>query len=545
MKGLMMDTPLLITSLIRFAAEYHGDTEIVSRTLEGPLHRYTYSDAYQRIQKLANALHKFGVRPGDRVATLAWNGYRHFELYYAISSMGAVCHTINPRLFHEQIDYIVNHADDRVIFIDLPFVELVEELQKKLTTVEAYVVMTDAAHMPETTLKEAVDYESFIADETDSYDWPMLDENAAASLCYTSGTTGNPKGVLFSHRSTVLHSFSICHADATLALSSSTTVLPVVPMFHVHAWGIPYGAVMSGSKLVFAGAKLDGKSLYELFESERVTITAGVPTVWLGLIEYMKSSGKKFSHLDSIVIGGSAAPLSMIKDLEEGFGVSVMQAWGMTEISPIGTNGRLKGKYQNLPADERHVIKTAQGRAKFGVDLKIVDDEGRYLPHDGTTSGELLVHGPWVAQAYFKDEEASKLSHDNEGWMRTGDVGTIDADGHLRLIDRTKDLIKSGGEWISSIELENAATGHPAVAEAAAIAVAHPKWTERPLLFVVPLGEAELDGEEIMEFLKDKVAKWWLPDDIIFVGALPHTATGKIHKLRLREQYRDYKLPTA
>jgi fatty-acyl-CoA synthase len=545
MKGLMMDTPLLITSLIRFAAEYHGDTEIVSRTLEGPLHRYTYSDAYQRIQKLANALHKFGVRPGDRVATLAWNGYRHFELYYAISSMGAVCHTINPRLFHEQIDYIVNHADDRVIFIDLPFVELVEELQKKLTTVEAYVVMTDAAHMPETTLKEAVDYESFIADETDSYDWPMLDENAAASLCYTSGTTGNPKGVLFSHRSTVLHSFSICHADATLALSSSTTVLPVVPMFHVHAWGIPYGAVMSGSKLVFAGAKLDGKSLYELFESERVTITAGVPTVWLGLIEYMKSSGKKFSHLDSIVIGGSAAPLSMIKDIEEGFGVSVMQAWGMTEISPIGTNGRLKGKYQNLPADERHVIKTAQGRAKFGVDLKIVDDEGRYLPHDGTTSGELLVHGPWVAQAYFKDEEASKLSHDNEGWMRTGDVGTIDADGHLRLIDRTKDLIKSGGEWISSIELENAATGHPAVAEAAAIAVAHPKWTERPLLFVVPLGEAELDGEEIMEFLKDKVAKWWLPDDIIFVGALPHTATGKIHKLRLREQYRDYKLPTA
>ncbi len=545
MKGLMMDTPLLITSLIRFAAEYHGDTEIVSRTLEGPLHRYTYSDAYQRIQKLANALHKFGIRPGDRVATLAWNGYRHFELYYAISSMGAVCHTINPRLFHEQIDYIVNHADDRVIFIDLPFVELVEELQKKLTTVEAYVVMTDAAHMPETTLKEAVDYESFIADETDSYDWPMLDENTAASLCYTSGTTGNPKGVLFSHRSTVLHSFSICHADATLALSSSTTVLPVVPMFHVHAWGIPYGAVMSGSKLVFAGAKLDGKSLYELFESERVTITAGVPTVWLGLIEYMKSSGKKFSHLDSIVIGGSAAPLSMIKDLEEGFGVSVMQAWGMTEISPVGTNGRLKGKYQDLPADERHAIKTAQGRAKFGVDLKIVDDEGRYLPHDGTTSGELLVRGPWVAQAYFKDEEASKLSHDNEGWMRTGDVGTIDADGHLRLTDRTKDLIKSGGEWISSIELENAAIGHPAVAEAAAIAVAHPKWTERPLLFVVPLGEAEVDGEEIMEFLKDKVAKWWLPDDIIFVEALPHTATGKIHKLRLREQYRDYKLPTA
>ena len=407
MKGLMMDTPLLITSLIRFAAQYHGDTEIVSRTLEGPLHRYTYSDAYLRIQKLANALHKFGIRPGDRVATLAWNGYRHFELYYAISSMGVICHTINPRLFHEQIDYIVNHADDRMIFIDLPFVGLIEELQTKLTTVEAYVVMTDAAHMPETTLEEAVDYETFIADEADLYNWPTLDENAAASLCYTSDTTGNPKGVLFSHRSTVLHSFSICNADATLALSSSTTVLPVVPMFHVHAWGIPYGAAMSGSKLVFAGAKLDGKSLYELFEAEHVTITAGVPTVWLGLIEYMKSSGKQFSHLDSVVIGGSAAPLSMIKDLEEGFGVSVMQAWGMTEISPIGTNGRLKGKYRDLPADERRAIKTAQGRAKFGVDLKIVDDEGRQLPHDGTTAGELLVRGPWVAQAYFKDKDAS------------------------------------------------------------------------------------------------------------------------------------------
>ena len=545
MKGLMMDTHLLITSLIRFAAQYHGDTEIVSRTLEGPLHRYTYSDAYLRIQKLANALHKFGIQPGDRVATLAWNGYRHFELYYAISSMGAICHTINPRLFHEQIDYIVNHADDRMIFIDLPFVGLIEELQTKLTTVEAYVVMTDAAHMPETTLEEAVDYETFIADEADLYNWPTLDENAAASLCYTSGTTGNPKGVLFSHRSTVLHSFSICNADATLALSSSTTVLPVVPMFHVHAWGIPYGAAMSGSKLVFAGAKLDGKSLYELFEAEHVTITAGVPTVWLGLIEYMKSSGKQFSHLDSVVIGGSAAPLSMIKDLEEEFGVSVMQAWGMTEISPIGTNGRLKGKYRDLPADERRAIKTAQGRAKFGVDLKIVDDEGRQLPHDGTAAGELLVRGPWVAQAYFKDKDASKLSHDNEGWMRTGDVGTIDADGHLRLTDRTKDLIKSGGEWISSIELENAAIGHPAVAEAAAIGVAHPKWTERPLLLVVPQVGAELNGEGITEFLVDKVAKWWLPDDILFVEALPHTATGKIHKLRLREQYRDYKLPTA
>jgi len=545
MKGLMMDTPLLVTSLIRFAAQYHGDTEIVSRTLEGPLHRYTYSDAYMRIQKLANALRRFGIKPGDRVATLAWNGYRHFELYYAISSMGAICHTINPRLFHEQINYIVNHAEDRMIFIDLPFVGLVEQLQPKLKTVEAYIVLTDAAHMPETTLNEAVAYETLIADETDSYDWPMLDENAATSLCYTSGTTGYPKGVLFSHRSTVLHSFSICHADSTLALSSRTTVLPVVPMFHVHAWGIPYGAAMSGSKLVFAGDKLDGKSLYELFEAEQVTITAGVPTVWLGLIEYLKSSGKPLNHLDSVVIGGSAAPLSMIKDLEEEFGVTVMQAWGMTEISPIGTNGRLKGKYNDLPADERHAIKTAQGRAKFGVDLKIVDDEGRHLPHVGKVAGELLVRGPWVARAYFRDEEASKASHDDEGWMRTGDVGTIDADGHLRLTDRTKDLIKSGGEWISSIELENAAIGHPAIAEAAAIGVAHPKWTERPLLLVVPQAGTELSTEEITEFLKDKVAKWWLPDDVILVETLPHTATGKIHKLRLREQYRDHKLSSA
>ena len=545
MKGLMMDTPLLISSLIRFAAQYHSDTEIVSRTLEGPLHRYTYSDAYLRIKKLANALHKFGIQPGDRVATLAWNGYRHFELYYAISSMGAVCHTINPRLFHEQIDYIINHAEDRMIFADLPFVKLVEGLQTKLTTVEAYVVMTDTEHMPETTLKEAVDYELFIADETDSFDWPILDENTAASLCYTSGTTGNPKGVLFSHRSTVLHSFSICHADATLALSSNTTVLPVVPMFHVHAWGIPYGAAMSGSKLVFAGAELDGKSLYKLFEEEHVTITAGVPTVWLGLIEYMKSSGSQFNYLDSVVIGGSAAPLSMIKDLEEQFGVSVMQAWGMTEISPIGTNGRLKGKYHDLPTNERHEIQSVQGRAIFGVDLKIINDKGRRLPHDGTAAGELLVRGPWVAQAYFKDEEASKLSHDGEGWMRTGDVGTIDPDGHLRLTDRTKDLIKSGGEWISSIELENAAIGHPDVAEAAAIGIAHPKWTERPLLLIVRKAGAQLERDEITKFLKDKVAKWWLPDDILFVETLPHTATGKIQKLRLREQYRDYKLSTA
>jgi len=545
MKGLMMDTPLLISSLIRFAAQYHSDTEIVSRTLEGPLHRYTYSDAYLRIKKLANALHKFGIQPGDRVATLAWNGYRHFELYYAISSMGAVCHTINPRLFHEQIDYIINHAEDRMIFADLPFVKLVEGLQTKLTTVEAYVVMTDTEHMPETTLKEAVDYELFIADETDSFDWPILDENTAASLCYTSGTTGNPKGVLFSHRSTVLHSFSICHADATLALSSNTTVLPVVPMFHVHAWGIPYGAAMSGSKLVFAGAELDGKSLYKLFEEEHVTITAGVPTVWLGLIEYMKSSGRQFNYLDSVVIGGSAAPLSMIKDLEEQFGVSVMQAWGMTEISPIGTNGRLKGKYHDLPTNERHAIQSVQGRAIFGVDLKIINDKGGRLPHDGTAAGELLVRGPWVAQAYFKDEEASKLSHDGEGWMRTGDVGTIDPDGHLRLTDRTKDLIKSGGEWISSIELENAAIGHPDVAEAAAIGIAHPKWTERPLLLIVRKAGAQLERDEITKFLKDKVAKWWLPDDILFVEALPHTATGKIQKLRLREQYRDYKLSTA
>ena len=540
-----MDTPLLISSLIRFAAQYHSDTEIVSRTLEGPLHRYTYSEAYLRIKKLANALHKFGIQPGDRVATLAWNGYRHFELYYAISSMGAVCHTINPRLFHEQIDYIINHAEDRMIFADLPFVKLVEGLQTKLTTVEAYVVMTDTEHMPETTLKKAVDYELFIADETDSFDWPILDENTAASLCYTSGTTGNPKGVLFSHRSTVLHSFSICHADATLALSSNTTVLPVVPMFHVHAWGIPYGAAMSGSKLVFAGAELDGKSLYKLFEEEHVTITAGVPTVWLGLIEYMKSSGRQFNYLDSVVIGGSAAPLSMIKDLEEQFGVSVMQAWGMTEISPIGTNGRLKGKYHDLPTNERHAIQSVQGRAIFGVDLKIINDKGGRLPHNGTAAGELLVRGPWVAQAYFKDEEASKLSHDGEGWMRTGDVGTIDPDGHLRLTDRTKDLIKSGGEWISSIELENAAIGHPDVAEAAAIGIAHPKWTERPLLLIVRKAGAQLERDEITKFLKDKVAKWWLPDDILFVEALPHTATGKIQKLRLREQYRDYKLSTA
>ncbi len=545
MRGLMMDTPLLTESLVRFAAEYHTSAEIVSRSVEGPIHRYTYGEAHVRIHKLANALVRLGVGPGDRVATLAWNGYRHFELYFGISGIGAVCHTINPRLFHDQIDYIVNHAEDRFIFTDLTFVELLESMQDRLGRVDGYVIMTDADHMPETSLPRAMCYETLIADEPSEFDWPALDENQASALCYTSGTTGSPKGILFSHRSTVLHSFSCCTVDHPLALSSRTIVMPVVPMFHVHAWGIPYGAPMCGAKLVLPGPGLDGESLYRLMEDEQVTLTAGVPTVWVGLLDYLKESGNKLNHLESITIGGAAAPASMIKAFEEDYGIDVVHAWGMTEISPVGTTGRLKPRMASLAAEERYAIKSKQGRPIYGVEMKIVDDNGERVARDGATSGQLMARGPWVARVYYGDPEATAAAFDDDGWFATGDVANMDADGHVRITDRSKDLIKSGGEWISSIDLENAAAGHPDVAEAAAIAMAHPKWGERPLLVVVAKERARPTRETITDFLKGKVADWWLPDDVVFVAALPHTATGKIAKVRLREEFADYKWPVA
>jgi acyl-CoA synthetase (AMP-forming)/AMP-acid ligase II len=540
--GLMMDAPHSIHSLIEHAAAYHGKTEIVSRTVEGPIHRYTYEDSHARIAKLANALRRLGVAPGDRVATLAWNGYRHFELYFAISGMGAVCHTINPRLFHDQIDYIVNHANDRFIFLDTTFVPLLEPLQDKLPSVEGYVVMTDSEHMPETSLKGAVAYEDLIAGEAGQFAWPNLDERTAASLCYTSGTTGNPRGALFTHRSTVLHSFAIALPEV-FNLSTRSVMMPAVPMFHVNAWGLPYACPMTGAKLVLPGPRYDGEAVHELMEAEGVNSCAGVPTIWGMLLEYLRTSGKALSHKPSVVIGGAAPPLSMIVGFEEEYGCTVNHAWGMTEMSPVGTCGKLPPSMDALTKEERHAVKTKQGRAVYGVEMKIVDGDGNTLPHDGKAFGELLVRGPWVISAYFEDEESTAASFD-DGWFRTGDVATIDDDGFMQIVDRIKDVIKSGGEWISSITLENTAMGHPGVTEAAVIGIHHPKWDERPLLGVVPAGDEPPAPADLIEYLSASVPKWWLPDDVVFVEELPHTATGKVSKKQLRERLEGHRLPT-
>jgi fatty-acyl-CoA synthase len=542
MRGLMMDTPLMISSLLRHAAQYHGDAEIVSRTTEGGIHRYTYGDAWRRSGKLAHALARLGVKPGERVATLAWNGYRHFELYYAISGMGSVVHTINPRLFPEQIVYIVNHAEDRYVFFDLTFAPLVEKLAPLCKGVKGWVAMTDRAHLPKAAMANLQCYEDLLAPEREDFDWPEFDENTAAGLCYTSGTTGNPKGVVFSHRSTVLHAYAVCVPDAT-ALSSRSVILPIVPMFHVNAWGIPYSAPLVGAKLVFPGPGLDGASLYELFEQERVNFSSGVPTVWLGVINHMKQHGLRFSTLEATVIGGSACAPAMVRTLTEDFGLRVLHGWGMTEMSPVGTINAPKAKHTGLSAEAKLQLSLKQGRPVYGVEMKIVDGEGRELPRDGKAFGDLLVKGPWVVREYFKGEGGSPLTGD--GWFPTGDVGSIDPDGYLQITDRSKDVIKSGGEWISSIELENIAVAHPAVMEAAVIGVCHPKWDERPLLVVVRKPGAELTREEMLKFYEGRIAKWWLPDDVVFVEQLPHTATGKLSKKTLREQFKDHRLPAA
>jgi 3-(methylthio)propionyl---CoA ligase len=539
----MMNWPLMIASIIRHADRCHGDAQIVSRTVEGPIHRYTYREAHARARRLANALVRLGVAPGDCVATLAWNGFRHFELYYAVSGMGAVIHTINPRLFHDQLTYIINHAGDRVVCFDLTFLALVEKLAPACAAVSTWIALTDRAHMPaSSTLTNLLCYEELLAAESDTFDWPELDENTAAALCYTSGTTGNPKGALFSHRSTVLHAMAVCLPDAK-GYSAQSVILPIVPMFHVNAWGIPYSAPLVGAKLVFPGAALDGKSLYELFESEKVDTSAGVPTVWLGVINYMKQNDLKFSTFRSTTIGGSACPPAMMKALRDDFGVRVHHGWGMTEMSPVGTIGAPKAKHMNLPPDERMALALKQGRPLYGVEMKIVDAEGKELPRDGVAAGNVMVKGPWVVRDYFKSELPSPLSAD--GWFPTGDVGSIDADGYLTITDRSKDVIKSGGEWISSIELENVAVSHPAVIEAAVIGVVHPKWDERPLLLVVKRDGASVTRDDMLKFYDGKVAKWWMPDDVVFVDELPHTATGKLSKKTLREKYKDYRLPTA
>ena len=541
LRGLMMDSPLLISSLIVHAERCHGDTEIVSRTVEGPIHRYTYADAHKRARQLAQALGRLGVKQGDRIGTLAWNGYRHLELYYGVSGMGAVIHTVNPRLFPEQIVYVVNHAEDAYVFFDLTFAPLVEKLAPQCKGVKGWVAMTDRAHMPQIQVPKLLCYEELIAPERGDYEWPRLDEWTASGLCYTSGTTGNPKGVLYSHRSTVIHAYGASLPDV-FAASARETILPVVPMFHVNAWGIPYLATMNGCKLVFPGGALDGKSLYELFEAEKVTVTAGVPTVWLGLLIYMKGNGLKFSTLRRAIVGGSAAPPAMIRQFEEEFGVDCQHAWGMTEMSPLGTLITLKTKHADMSEETRFELRCKQGRTIYGVEMKIVDGEARELPRDGKAFGDLLVRGPWITNGYFKDEGGSPL---RDGWFPTGDVATIDADGFMQITDRSKDVIKSGGEWISSIELENIAVAHPAIAEAAVIGVHHDKWDERPIVVAVKKQGAEVTREEMLKFYDGKVASWMIPDDVVFVADLPHTATGKLSKLTLRQQMKDYKLPSA
>jgi acyl-CoA synthetase (AMP-forming)/AMP-acid ligase II len=544
MRGMMMDRPLLVAGLISYSGQYHRDAAIVSRRIEGGFHRCNYAELENRAKRLAKALGRLGVAPGDRVGTLAWNGYRHLELYFGISGMGAVCHTINPRLFHDQLRYIVNHAEDRVLFFDLTFLPLVEAPAAAWKPVRHFVVMTDRAHMPQSKLADLLCYEELLDAETADYVWPEFDENTASSLCYTSGTTGNPKGSLYSHRSTVLHAFGSCMTDSA-GISMPDSVCPVVPMFHANAWGVPYAAAMCGAKLVMPGAQLDGKSLYELFETERVSISLGVPTVWLGLLKFLDDNNLRPTTLKRTLIGGSAVPLAMIEAFEDRYGVEVLQGWGMTEMSPIGTIGTLKPNLAALQRAERHRYKAKQGRGIFGVDLKIVDADGQVLPHDGTAMGELLVRGPWVISGYFKDEAATKAAFDAEGWFRTGDVVTIDEEGYVQVVDRRKDVIKSGGEWISSIDVENATIGHPDVAEAAVIGLPHPRWGERPLLVVAIREGRRPEKADILAFLSGKLAKWQVPEDVVFVPEIPHTATGKILKTKLREMYKDHNLPAT
>jgi fatty-acyl-CoA synthase len=541
LRGLMMDMPLLISSLIVHADRCHGDTEIVSRNVDGSIHRYTYAAAHKRSRQVAQALGRLGVKQGDRVGTLAWNGYRHYELYFAVSGMGAVIHTVNPRLFPEQLVYIVNHAEDRYVCFDLTFAPLVEKLAPQCKGVRGWIAMCDRTQLPKIAVPNLLCYEDLVAGESGDYEWPLLDEWTASGLCYTSGTTGNPKGVLYAHRSTVIHAYGASLPDV-FAASARETILPVVPMFHVNAWGIPYLGTLNGCKLVFPGGALDGKSLYELFEGERVTTTAGVPTVWLGLLAYMKQNGLKFSTLRRAVVGGSAAPPAMIRQFAEEFGVDCQHAWGMTEMSPLGTLLTLKAKHDTLSPDKRFELRCKQGRTIYGVEMKIVDGEGRELPRDGKAFGDLLVRGPWITNGYFKDEGGNPL---RDGWFPTGDVATIDADGFMQITDRSKDVIKSGGEWISSIDLENIAVAHPAIAEAAAIGIAHPKWDERPIIVAVKKQGADVSRDELLRFFDGKVAKWMIPDDVVFVTELPHTATGKLSKLTLRQQMKDYRLPAA
>jgi len=542
LQGQMMDQPLLISGILEFAARHYGATEIVSRRVEGDLHRYTYRDCARRARQLANALAALGIGMGERIATLAWNGYRHLELYYGVSGSGAVLHTINPRLHPEQVAYIVNHAEDRVLFFDLTFLPAIEAMARQCKTVKAYVALCGREHMPPAgAVPGLLCYEELIEAASGDYDWPQFEERSAAALCYTSGTTGNPKGALYSHRSTVLHAYASALPNA-LGIASADVVLPVVPMFHVNAWGLPYSAPLVGAKLVFPGPALDGKSLYELFEAEGVTFSAGVPTVWLGLVNHVLMNDLRFSTFRRTVIGGSACPPAMMDMLIDRLGVQVVHAWGMTEMSPLGTACTLLARHAGLPQEAQRAVLRKQGHAICGVDMKIVDDDGAELRWDGATCGHLLVKGPWVVSGYFRGEGGDVLQ---DGWFPTGDVATIDAAGYLAITDRSKDVIKSGGEWIGTIDLENVAMSHPAVLQAACIGVQHPKWAERPLLVVVRRPGMDVSRDELLGWFAGKVARWWTPDDVVFADSLPVGGTGKIQKNKLRDAYAGHRLPTA
>lgn len=540
MLGLMQDWPLLCNRIIDHAAACHGEREVVTRSVEGPIHRTNYANIRTNALKVAQRLDRDGIKLGDRVATLAWNTWRHLEVWYGIMGIGAICHTINPRLFPEQIAWIANHAQDRVLLTDITFIPLLEKLAPQLTSIERFVVLTDSAHMPKTSLRGAIAYEDWIDSVDGDFEWKSFDENTAAGLCYTSGTTGDPKGVLYSHRSNVLHSLLVAQPDV-LGLKSTDTVLPVVPLFHANSWGLAFHAPMTGTKLVFPGAKLDGPSVYELMRDERVTITAGVPTVWLALQQHMEKNNLRLPDLKRLTIGGAAPPSSLI----EAFGrmdISASQGWGMTEMSPIGSIGTLKYPFQDLTGKEKLDQLASQGFAPFLVEMKITDDAGNRLPRDGKTFGRLKVRGAAVAKGYYRVADEVL---DDEGFFDTGDVATLDSHGYMRITDRSKDVIKSGGEWISSIELENLAVGHPDVLEAAVIGIRHPKWDERPLLIVQLKPDSMTRGPDILQFMEGKIAKWWMPDDVAFVDAIPHTATGKIKKTELREQFQSYRFPSV
>ena len=542
MLGLMQDWPLLCSKILDHAATFHGGREVVTRSVEGPIHRTTYRELRLSALQVSKRLDAYGIKLGDRIATLGWNTWRHMEVWYGLLGIGAIYHTVNPRLFPEQIAWIINHAEDRLLFVDLTFLPVVEKIIGELKTIEQVIVLTDADNMPETTIANIVDYESWKAAADNDYRWHEFDERTAAGMCYTSGTTGDPKGVVYSHRSNVIHSLAASSADM-LNLSSRDRVMPVVPMFHANGWSLIFSAPMCGASLVMPGARMDGEALHELLEEEKVSLTAAVPTVWLMLLQYLERTGVPITSLERVVIGGSACPRAMTKAFQDNYNVQVLHAWGMTEMSPLGSFCSLKPEYADLTGDALLDLQEKQGHPPFTVEMKITDDANAELPWDGKTFGRLKVRGPAVTSSYFKGAGGDVL--DAEGFFDTGDVSTIDPHGYMQITDRSKDVIKSGGEWISSIDLENLAVGHPEVAEAAVIGVAHPKWDERPLLVIVPRDGANPAKEAILSFMEGKIAKWWMPDDVVFVDEIPHTATGKIRKTTLREQFQDYQLPTA